>query len=498
VSKSRPSMFKNLSLYMVTTAVQVVLPVLTVPIFTRLIHKEQYGILDMLQIAVIFGVGCGNWGLVSAFERYFFAYAESRAKQLRLLGTLVAFTLACFAVVFGVLLLTRNPLVAYLTEQAGWGPLLLMAFAAGCLNHVNSFFFSFYKNAERAVPYVVFTVARVLVSIGLSLGLVIGGHGIWGIVIGQLVAQGLVLIAFVARIGLLKMSFDLAIFKECFHYAWPLMARVLIGLIPITVDKFMLGKMRSMGELGVYGRAQALAFFLFTLMTTVQNVYAPKWSQRLFKLEGSDRSLGSLFTEYVCIIIVPAVLLGLFAREVVIVMMPPEYHGAVPVVMLLTLFYALLAFGKLIGPVGAYLKMTRFMAAMSAVSMIGNVALNYLLIPRYGGLGAALATCITGLGTTVAAMAVYSRRQHVGYEKGKLMLLYGGLFACVLVAGACMWLRLSLGVGLAVKGAALAGFMIMLLRIIGYETIRRTVRQGLTLIGLGQGDTVPDEEADGQ
>ena len=108
-------MLKNLSLYMVTTALQTVVPVLTVPIFTRLIHREQYGVLYMLQIAMIVGIGLGNWGLANAFERFFFAYAGSRAKQLRLLGTLVAFTLACFAVVFGVLLLTRNPLAAYLT-----------------------------------------------------------------------------------------------------------------------------------------------------------------------------------------------------------------------------------------------------------------------------------------------------------------------------------------------------------------------------------------------
>jgi O-antigen/teichoic acid export membrane protein len=217
--------------------------------------------------------------------------------------------------------------------------LLLVFVGTGCLNHVNSFFCIYFMNAEKAGSYALYEAGRAILVAGLSLGLVAGlGYGLWGLVVPSLAIQAVLLGVFLVRFGLVRPGIDLGMLKEMFLYGWPLGAMIFAGIITTNVDRLMLGKMlpedKAMGVLGVYGRAQGLAIVLFLFMTTVQNVYAPRWNKILFQIEGQGpRSLAALFTEYVCLVIVPAAMLALFCQEIVRVMTPPAYHGMTPLVI---------------------------------------------------------------------------------------------------------------------------------------------------------------------
>lgn len=465
---------RNLSLYLAAQGLQVAVPLVTVPVFTRFVSPEEYGVLDMLQIVMILGLGLGNWGLSNAFDRFFFAFAGSRDRQARLLRTLVTFTslvfLAVFAAVFGL----RGWLTERLAGSDAWSGLLLIILATGFLNHLNSFFFAFFRNSEAAGSFVACDAAMLGVTTALGLVLVAaGGYGIWGIVLGSLVGRGLLFTVFFFRFGLHRLQVDGGMLKECLAYGWPLMAHVLPGLLNNVASKFMVGAIVSLGALGVYGRADGIAAMVFMIMTTVQHVYAPRWNKVLFGLEaGGARALAALFTDYVSLVIVPACGLVLFGWEAIRLLMPEPYHGAVPLVIGLALHYQALAFGKLLGSIGAYLSMSRYMGAMALAANAANIALNLVLIPRLGALGAVLSTVTLGVGTTLITGVVYGRRYAVPYEAGKLARLYGGLVLCGAAGLACYYEALPYAQGLVLRVMVGLGFLALWLSVVGVHRVR--------------------------
>lgn len=469
----------------------------TMPIFTRKITPTQYGILAMLGVVATLGIGLSNWGMLTAFNRYFFAYGREPEKQKRLLGTVLTFSLVCLAVIYVPVIVYRDWLSQYQTGSVQWSGLLLIVFASLGLNHVNGILFQYFKDAERAGASSIFELTRLVLNTGCSLLLVAGFNmGITGLALGGLTSQFIVMLAMVSRFRLADLRPDMRILGTCLAFGWPLMAKVAVNLLNICIDRQMIGKLKSMTDVGLYDRAQAISILVFVFMTTVQNVYGPRWNKRIFQLPDADeRSLASLFTEYVCLIVVPAAALVAFCQEAVHILMPPTYRNAVPLIIILAVYYSMLAFGKLSGPVANYLKMTKFVAMTMVGSYFANIGLNFLFIPKYGPFGAVVATCIGGLGSTLLVGWVMQRRYHIAFQWRPLCLLYGGLILFSLMSGLTFYEKLPYWPSLVLRSLLFAGYMVMWIRIVGWGMIRGIILRGMTGVGLRPPDTLRNGES---
>jgi O-antigen/teichoic acid export membrane protein len=100
-------------------------------------------------------------------------------------------------------------------------------------------------------------------------------------------------------------------------------------------------------------------------------------------------------------------------------------------------------------------KRARYYPTITAVVAAANVAANFLLIPRFGMMGAAWATLVSY--AVMAAMgAVISQRLYpIPFERGRLLLLAAGGVA-VFILG--RWAPAALWTAIAVKAALLSAF----------------------------------------
>ncbi|MBE3038398.1 MAG: oligosaccharide flippase family protein, partial [Chloroflexi bacterium] len=429
--------------------------------------------LEMVQIIMVVAIGFGNWGLMTAFNRFFFDYAASREKQIRLLQTVVTFTVLCFMVVFVAVFFLRDWLAGYLTGTDGWAWFLIAVLASGFLNHVIGFFFAYLRCSESASSYVKYDLSLLVITTAISLALVLDHRGIWGLVLGALVARVLVFVLFAARYRLLRPRLDLPILKECLLYGWPLMAHVLTSILNLSVDKYMVGTMVSLASVGVYGRAQTIAGAVWLLMMAVLNVYTPKWNRMIFGIDpGGPRGLMALFLDYMAIIIVPPIILVLFSREIVGILLPELYHDAIPMVIGLTGYYLVLALSVLMGPIGNYLKMTRWMGLEAILTNAAHIGLNLVLIPRWGALGSVVATCGVGVVFTALEIYIYGRKYPLPFEKAKLAAFYGGYLVCGVAAYLCYRDTIAYGPGLALRLILAAAFAGLWLKVVGVHRAR--------------------------
>jgi O-antigen/teichoic acid export membrane protein len=176
----------------------------------------------------------------------------------------------------------------------------------------------------------------------------------------------------------------------------PLLAVSLSGLVLQWTDTLLLGVLADARAVGVYSVAMRIAQLLTFVLASMNTLIAPQFSV-LFQA-GRLEELGELFRRATVAMLVlttpPLLVLLLFPRQVLGIF-GAEFTAGSGVLVVLALGQFVNA---VTGPVGFLLAMTRYervLATTSAWTAALDIALNLALIPRYGILGAGIATSVS-------------------------------------------------------------------------------------------------------
>lgn len=185
-------------------------------------------------------------------------------------------------------------------------------------------------------------------------------------------------------------------FSDTFSFAWPLAFESLVVVFLGSIDILMLGWLMSSDSVGFYKSIQPVSKTILFLLQALAFIYLPI-ATRYF-VDNKFNKLDSVYktsTRWVSYATFPLFLFYvLFGREFIRVIFTQEYVVAsVPL--------AILSFGMysrvISGPNGMTIKAinrTREDLLASIGALMTNILLNYVLIPPYGLIGAAIATSL--------------------------------------------------------------------------------------------------------
>ena len=397
---NKEQQIKNSFLYLLPTITTALLPFITIPIFTRILTKEDYGVLALAQVYAIFANGLANFGMTAAYDRDYFQYRGNRLKTAQLLYSILLFVMLNFLFLGGLTYLFRGTLSELIIGSVEHGNILFWAFCAQFFYSVTYYYLTYFKNSETARNVVLYTIAGTLINLIISLFLVAYLRiGVIGLIYAQLCSGatifGILSYKFTAS---LPPSFDKAIFNESLRIAYPLTPRVFLGVIGTQFDKYMIGLLASVGGVGIYSIGQRVSYIVFYFMTAIENVFSPQVYRRMFDLQDKGGEvIGKYITPFAYISIFLALLVALFSEEVISILTPRSFHGAIDIVAVLSMYYGLLFFGKLNGPQLIFTKKTHITSLLTIVRIGITVGLNIPFIMRWGAIGAAWATLLAGL-----------------------------------------------------------------------------------------------------
>jgi O-antigen/teichoic acid export membrane protein len=427
---------RDISWYLVSQAGQMLVALALTPVYTRLIAPEEFGAHSMASLVVVYGTMLANWGLPVAYERFFFA--NQGPDRARVLSTVCGFSALCLGLLTLAVWALHGAIARHLLDAAYWYPLVPVVFFTGALTYLSSLCMLELRNQQRVREYVLLDTTRFALIHGISLWLVLGpGWGIWAQVIGAGVAQVYAIGVLIAWFGVKRLfTIDWTLLRQCLVYGRPIVARIWFGALSHTLDKYLLGSLASLAILGVYAKAQMWATMAVVFMTTLENVYMPLWNRRLYGgADAPTQTVGRLFTEYCVVSLGPCVALCCLTREVVTVLAPPAYHGAIPLLAVLAWVYALAAFGKLYGSVVNYLKLLKQTTPVSIGAEFATIGLVVLLVPRWGAMGAVIAFVAPRVVTTAYSGLLCHRRLALDLEHrflvGTYVLLTAGTLLTV-------------------------------------------------------------------
>ena len=94
---SKEKQIKNSFIYLLPVIVSNLIPILTLPIFTRILTPADYGVFALAQVYAIFVNGVANFGLTIGYERNFFEHKETKNVAGLLYSTL-SFVIVAFII----------------------------------------------------------------------------------------------------------------------------------------------------------------------------------------------------------------------------------------------------------------------------------------------------------------------------------------------------------------------------------------------------------------
>ncbi len=407
---------------------------LLVRFYTYILTPADYGTADLITGLSNFLIPLACAGLSSGFFR-FAAEAKSRREQTDIFSAGV-----CILILASMGFALCSPLLLLIPYISNYVWLILLYVLCANIHYLTSDFIRAQGHYRLfAVQGLINTALNIAFNLLFLLPL---SMGLTGYVLSIVAADALTALFLVLYCRLWRYlrpgAASLRLIRGMLRYCIPLIPASLCWWITNISDRYMVTAICGEAQNGLY----AAAYKIPNLLTIACGIFIDAWqfSAVLENRKADDeetkeafvarrRSLRDFFSKvlrgYMAFLSVAAGGLILFSPLIAKLLFDPSFSEAaryIPVLLLATVLSALCNF------VGSVYMVERRGVATMLTSLAGaalNILLNFILIPPYGPMGAAVATVLSYL--LVLLLRIPSTRRLIRYRLPKLRLLLNAL-----------------------------------------------------------------------
>jgi O-antigen/teichoic acid export membrane protein len=383
---------KHSAIYGLGGLVSRILAVLLLPLYTRYLSPSDYGKVEtLIALTTVAGIVL-RFGIHSAFFRFYFDSPDPAARRL-VLRTSFWFTMAMATAGLAGGLLLAAPIADVLFGSSGDAELVMAAFVGLWAGMNYEQLTSLFRVEERSVAFVSASLANIFLTIGATLLLVVAlDKGPIGVIVGNFTGT---LIVYAVLIGYrreqLGLQFDRSLLREMNRFGIPLVPTALFLWVTNFSDRLFLVQLADTAEVGLYSVGVRIASAMVLLLTAFRLAW-PAFAYSIDDDREAKRTYAYVLTYLVALTTWVATGLALLSPWIVDWIAAPAFAESSRVVG--PLAFAAVAFGAyIVVAIGiGRAKRTQFNWVVTGAAAVVNIALNLLLIPPYGMMGAAIAT----------------------------------------------------------------------------------------------------------
>ncbi|MBF0359799.1 MAG: flippase [Oligoflexia bacterium] len=191
-------------------------------------------------------------------------------------------------------------------------------------------------------------------------------------------------------------KFDFEILKKLFNECWPLTFASIAVMVYMKIDQIMLKHLADEQAVGIYSVAVKLSEpWGFIAVNIIASFFPTIVLAKKKSIKDYYNKLQKLFSFMTFFALIIAIPITIFAHPLINMIFSSKYASSAPILQVhiwsnLFVFWAVAQ-----DPWDIVEKHTKFVCFKSVLAAILNIGLNFFLIPRYGGFGAAWATLIS-------------------------------------------------------------------------------------------------------
>ncbi len=416
---------------------------LMMPLYVRVVSQAVYGTFSYVYswIAIFLVV------VTLGFETGYFRFATDENRD-RLLGTLSRTVFLFGTLLFLLTLFFPSFCCALLDFDFGFqsGVYLAIMAAIVLLDSYNAIFFAELRYLRKSLAYALLRLAQVLVNVLLTIfflfwlrhqgGFFSSVDDITYMMLANLAGSLFSTFYFIPRIATTICKGDKQLLRNALIYSLPLVGMGFLGQANTNIEKILIKHLDPsadpLASLGVYAACYKIGVLMSIFTQSFRMAFEP-----FFFKENKDKAKTDIYGPalkwfvYFGLIIFAGVMLFM---PILRLFLPESYYegtAIIPWILIGQLFfgvyYSLSLWYKLTDR-------TYWGIIMSAIGLSVNTALNFLLIPRMGYMGAAISTFV---GYAVMMILTYFMGQKyfpVAYPVRTLLFATASVIAIVMGA----------------------------------------------------------------
>jgi O-antigen/teichoic acid export membrane protein len=225
--------------------------------------------------------------------------------------------------------------------------------------------------------------------------------GITGAVIGFVVPTiviGVFSLLFVRKLFFLPSIVVLSnVLREMTWFGFYVVLAVSIGMINTQIDSLLIGHFLNETDVGYYSIAVIIMQGITLIPSAIQQVTTPVMATFYGKREYSKikELVKNTMLKTFAIELMLLIFLAMFGKYIIIVLFSEEFEPAYVPMLVLSIGYLMYAPWVSVGTIFASIGRVNLSFKLNAICAILNTILNFLLIPKFGLIGAASATAFS-------------------------------------------------------------------------------------------------------
>lgn len=401
-----------------------------VPVLTRLLTPGEFGVSELVlgyaQVTVLVLV----FGMDGALARFFYEEPD-RPARVRMVSSSLAFRLVSSGFVAAVFIALAAPLAGWLLHGEAYRKYLVIGATTLPFTMLVLFANDVLRVTFQPVKYITVNVVQTVLVTGASIVLVkVYAMSTAGVLYGRLLGDAVTaVIGLVLTRHTLGFRFDRGTLMRMLRYGAPTVPAAM-GFAAITgLDRFALQRTRGIDEVATY----AVALRFFSVMTFAASAFQLAYGPFAYARAGhpdSPRLFARVLAAYAALAALGAMVVGLFAPEILRLLVASAYKPERAAFPALLLAFAAVALGAYtVTSIGIGLALRTPLLGLVAWSgaLVAAVA-HATLTPRYGPPGAAIATLAAYCTVAFTAYRTAQRVHPLPYRGG----LAAGLFVSAL------------------------------------------------------------------
>ncbi|WP_320045964.1 oligosaccharide flippase family protein [uncultured Ilyobacter sp.] len=385
------SKIKHLINYIVGNFFTKALAFLSIPILTRLLTTEDYGIISLYESLVMIFIPIIGLGMSTGISRNYF---EKNNKFEIFLKNNLLF-LFIFAGITSILLYMGSYRIAnqlHLDYK-----IVRMAILGGVLGIIFDIYQRLLMSSKKSKEYNIVSVSKSLLVLSLTFFFAYKfEEKFYSKIYATLIFGILFLIILVVkyRKNIKKFKIDINHVKYTLSYSLPLVPAILSNFILAQFDRVAITNITgNISDTGLYSFAYNVGMIQQVIVLAIINTLRPYFYEYLN--EGKYVEINKMVKKYSKFVYVSAIGLILFSKEIVLIMANENYYGALNLVPIIIIGYIFVFFYTLYFQYASYAKKTGTISINTFIAGIFNIYLNYKYIPVYGYKAAAYTTVVS-------------------------------------------------------------------------------------------------------
>jgi O-antigen/teichoic acid export membrane protein len=415
---------QNIGIYTASNILNAAIPFLLLPVLTRYLSAEDYGITATFQTLIGFFmpfIGLNTQGSIT--RKYFNNDKINFASHL----TTCLLILFASAICFSIILLPAAPFFSMLTEfplQWFWSVLAVAFFQYVC-----TVVLGIWQVKGNVYKYSIFQNTQTVLNITCSLFFIISLNMNWqGRISGQLVAAivfGLMGGFFLSNMKLLttKVSFQNAL--DALKFGLPLIPYSFSGWVLLSMDRIFINKMVGLEQTGLYSAAFQICMVITLVQTSFNNAWVP-WIYQ--KINDNNKTMNIQIVRFSYLFILCnfllAFLIAFLGPFFIKIFLGKDFFAASDFLLWLSLAQAANAIHIIAVSYIFYYNKNVYLTYAALFTTLIHIPLTYFLIQQNGTIGAAQSLFISNIFASVCTF-IFANKFHkmpwlLNLKRGKL------------------------------------------------------------------------------